>query len=248
MVRLVLLIASFLFATLSFGQGKVITDSSGRKWQVYNHDTIAFVPKVSDIDTATKIKVAAAKEIAEIKPAAAFKDTAARPNEKPVLPIATSPPAVKKKAPEKKRKAEPHSEQLGSGDPITNKEMLGKWQMESTEMADGYYYTYSFLRGNEFIFGNDENEGLNRIISLEGTYYLKKDSLVLYVKQERDLVGGNPELSEKLGGSGWEVKGGKFVKKDLPKVQQYSLPIKPCADKDGKQCIEINSMAYYKLE
>ena len=131
---------------------------------------------------------------------------------------------------------------------LENKDIMGKWQMESTEVADGYYYTYSFLRGNIFVFGNDENEGLNRIISLTGTYYLKKDTLIIYVKQEYDLVGGTPQMSEKLAGSGWEIKGGKIVTKDLPVIKQYYLPIKPCAEKDGKKCLEINSMSYYKLE
>ncbi|MFI5195999.1 MAG: hypothetical protein ACHQD8_02825 [Chitinophagales bacterium] len=131
---------------------------------------------------------------------------------------------------------------------LDNKDIIGKWQMESTEIADGYYYTYSFLRGNIFVFGNDENEGLNRIISLSGTYYLKKDTLIIYVKEEHDLVGGTPQMSEKLAGSGWEIKGGKIVTKDLPVIKQYYLPIKPCTEKDGKKCIEINSMSYYKLE
>jgi len=132
--------------------------------------------------------------------------------------------------------------------PIDNKDLLGKWQMESTEMADGYYYTYSFVRGNVFVFGNDENEGLNRIISLTGTYYLKKDTLIIYVKEEYDLVGGTPQMSEKQAGSGWEIKGGKVVLKELPEIKEYNLPIKPCETKDGKKCIEINSMSYYKFE
>ncbi len=132
--------------------------------------------------------------------------------------------------------------------PIENKEIMGKWQMESTEMADGFYYTYSFLRGNVFVFGNDENEGLNRIISLTGTYYLKKDTLIIYVKQEYDLVGGTPQMSEKLAGSGWEITGGKIMLKDLPIVKEYYLPIKRCPVKDHKKCIEINSMSYYKFE
>jgi len=104
------------------------------------------------------------------------------------------------------------------------------------------------MRGNVFVFGNDENEGLNRIISLTGTYYLKKDTIIIYVKQEYDLVGGTPELSEKLAGSGWEIKGGKIMLKDLPVVKQYYLPIRTCPEKDNKKCLEINSMSYYKLE
>lgn len=137
---------------------------------------------------------------------------------------------------------------LSFGQQLSNSDLLGKWQMESTEMADGYYYTYSFLRENVFIFGNDENEGLNRIISLTGTYYLKTDTLTIYLKAEYDLVGGAPQLSEKMAGSGWEIKGGKIVAKDLPEIKQYKLEIKPCADKDNKKCIEINGMSYYKFE
>ena len=142
----------------------------------------------------------------------------------------------------------PNKEPVRKMPSLDNKDIMGKWQMESTEVADGYYYTYSFLRGNVFIFGNDENEGLNRIISLTGSYYLKKDTLIIYVKQEYDLVGGTPQMSEKLAGSGWEIKGGKIVTKDLPVIKEYYLPVKPCAEKDGKKCMEINSMSYYKLE
>jgi hypothetical protein len=134
------------------------------------------------------------------------------------------------------------------GQDVTNLEIMGKWQMESTEMADGFYYTYSFLRGNTFVFGNDENEGLNRIISITGTYYLRKDSLIIYVKSEYDLVGGTPQMSEKTAGSGWEIKGGKIQEKEIPIVKQYALPVKKCADRDGKKCLEINSMSYYKFE
>ena len=137
---------------------------------------------------------------------------------------------------------------MSFGQQLSNGDILGKWQMESTEMADGYYYTYSFLRGNVFVFGNDENEGLNRIISITGTYYLKTDTLTIYVKGEYDLAGGTPELSEKKAGSGWEIKGGKIVTKDLPEVKKYDLEIKPCKDKDNKKCIEINGMSYYKFE
>jgi len=132
---------------------------------------------------------------------------------------------------------------------ISTLELLGKWQMESTEMADGFYYTYAFSRGNIFVFGNDENEGLNRIISISGTFYLFKDTIAIYVKQEKDLVGGTPQLTtEKLAGSGWEIKGGKTVVNDLPVVKTYKLPIKRCPVKDNKKCIEINSMSYYKFE
>jgi hypothetical protein len=162
------------------------------------------------------------------------------------VPQASQP--LIKKEPTKSKKDKPEDVPVGDGQPIDNKDLMGKWQMESTEVADGYYYTYSFLRGNNFIFGNDENEGLNRIISLRGTYYLKGDTLILYLKQEYDLVGGNPQLSEKLAGSGWVVKGGKTVPRDLPVVKEYKIPIKPCAERDGKRCLEINSMSYYKLE
>jgi len=245
-----------LVSILSYGQGtanndsmsmvrRPVRDSIVKTTKIYNKDTIVTLQHIPIYDTVVKKQEIITKDTLVKVPAKVNTDILAKKEPSHTDTVATTQKKpIKAIAANKAQKVpQPDAEQY-----LENKELFGKWQMESTEMADGYYYTYSFVKGNTFIFGNDENEGLNRIISLTGTYYLRRDTLIIYVKQENDLVGGTPEMTEKLAGSGWAIKGGKIVLKDLPVVKEYYLPIKPCPEKDNKRCIEINSMSYYKLE
>jgi len=57
--------------------------------------------------------------------------------------------------------------------------LLGKWQAENKEITSMYHDSYQFFNDGKFVFKPDEYIGLNRIISINGVYKLKGDTLFL---------------------------------------------------------------------
>jgi hypothetical protein len=93
--------------------------------------------------------------------------------------------------------------------------LLGKWQAESKEITSMYHDSYQFFNDGRFVFKPDEYNGLNRIISINGIYKLKGDTLFMTPMFTKEVIKGYLIRSESTTLSDtWEIVGGQ-EKKEL---------------------------------
>ncbi|MEI8280337.1 MAG: hypothetical protein WCG87_11280 [Bacteroidota bacterium] len=105
---------------------------------------------------------------------------------------------------------------------LTSNFELGKWQIGSPKIAAGYSDSYSFYKGGKFKFSTDENYGLRRFEGFTGRYQVQNDSLILILSSMTEYSGGNLELSEIQGGSGWTFTHTKKITSKINKnIKEY---------------------------
>src|SRR4051812_46616697 len=68
--------------------------------------------------------------------------------------------------------------------------LLGKWQAESAKLTSMNFDTYSFTSKGKFVFEPNSYNGLNRIISINGSYRVKGDTLLLTPENTKEVIGG----------------------------------------------------------
>ena len=127
-----------------------------------------------------------------------------------------------------------------------NKEIsiLGLWQQNDSIVSSMYYDTYQFHSNGTFVFKPNEYNGLNRILSINGTYKLKNDKLILTPLKTEELIGGYPVRSEitTLSDS-WEIKGAqkviRYIKKRKPQITNLKFI-------QNEKCILIDCIKYFK--
>jgi hypothetical protein len=128
---------------------------------------------------------------------------------------------------------------------VKNK-LIGKWQAESAEVTSMYFDSYQFSKNGQFVFKPNEYDGLNRIISINGTYRLKGDTLYLTPLFTEEIVGGNLIRSESTTLSDtWEIVGGKERKFILTKKSRQAATMKLSEDNkilllDDRKFFKIN--------
>jgi hypothetical protein len=126
--------------------------------------------------------------------------------------------------------------------------IVGVWQLGSYQVAGGLLDNYRFYENKKFEFRPNDNDGLNRTISLNGRYEVMKDSLVLTIVSVTELVGGIPTRSLTAGGSGWEIMGGKVKIHFLRKEERCTLSIGSCEKGESHQCLLIDLLTFYKVK
>lgn len=128
---------------------------------------------------------------------------------------------------------------------ISSVKILGLWQSETSEVTSMYFDTYQFLKNSKFIFQPNGYNGLNRVLSIEGNYEIKGDSIILTPHFTRELVGGYPVRSmiTTLSDS-WEIEGGKIKRIQYKKKIGQTATIKLCETAD---CILIDERKFYKV-
>ncbi len=127
---------------------------------------------------------------------------------------------------------------------VKNK-LIGKWQAESAEVTSMYYDSYQFLANGKFIFEPNAYNGLNRIISINGTYKLKGDTIFMTPIFTKEVIGGFLIRSESTTLSDtWEIVGGQEKKKILNKKIKQSAKIE--IDIDGKTFI-LDERKFFKI-
>jgi hypothetical protein len=88
--------------------------------------------------------------------------------------------------------------------------LVGKWQAESREITSMYHDSYQFYSDGKFIFRPDEYDGLRRILSINGIYKIKKDTLFFTPEFTVEVIGGYPVRSESTTLSDtWEILQGQ---------------------------------------
>ena len=124
-------------------------------------------------------------------------------------------------------------------------EILGIWQAEKSELTSMYFDTYQFLKDFKFIFQPNRYNGLNRVLSIEGNYEIKGDSIILTPHLTKELVGGYPVRSmiTTLSDS-WEIEGGKIKRIQYKKKTGQTATIKLC---EIENCILIDERQFFRI-
>ncbi len=107
--------------------------------------------------------------------------------------------------------------------------IIGRWQAESQSITSMYHDMYQFYNDGRFVFSPDAYNGLNRILSINGHYKIKVDTILLTPEYTKELIGGFPIRSESTTLSDtWEIVQGK-------------IKIIPCKKTKQIIAIKINS-------
>lgn len=128
----------------------------------------------------------------------------------------------------------------------STKNIIGLWQENDSVVTSMYRDTYRFELNGKFVFNPNEYDGLNRIISIKGTYKIKKDKLILLPSHMKELIGGYPIRSEITTLSDtWEIQCAKIKTIKLKKrvTQIANLKISQNASS-----ILIDNRTYFKVE
>jgi len=125
------------------------------------------------------------------------------------------------------------------------KALIGKWQAESAEVTSMYHDSYQFFNNGKFLFNPDEYNGLNRIISISGTYRLKGDTLFLTPLFTKEIAGGYIIRSESTTLSDtWEIIGGQEKRILINKRRIQSAILKIASN--NKE-LTLDNRKFYKV-
>jgi hypothetical protein len=133
---------------------------------------------------------------------------------------------------------------------VNNKNIVGIWQKDTPEIADGWLDNYQFFPDSSFCFNFSEFDGSKRVLSLKGTYWLKKDTVYFKVKSTIELVGGyfirdnNASMHNT-----WAIAGNYEIKEITVIKPSIELTlIENCPYVKSLKCIRIGGDIFYKLK
>lgn len=122
----------------------------------------------------------------------------------------------------------------------------GKWQAESPKLTSMNFDTYQFDEKGRFQFKPNAYNGLNRILSINGSYSIKGDSLYFTPEYTNEIKGGEFIRSESTTLSDtWEIVNGQMIKNLIPKKNKQSVTIK--FSSDAKSFI-LDDRMFFKIE
>ena len=128
----------------------------------------------------------------------------------------------------------------------STKNIVGLWQEKDSVVTSMYHDTYRFGLNGKFVFKPNEYDGLNRIVSLIGTYKIKKDKLLLLPSQMKELIGGYPIRSEITTLSDtWEIQGARIK---IIKLKKRVNQIANLKISQNGTFILIDNRIYYKVD
>ena len=122
----------------------------------------------------------------------------------------------------------------------------GKWQAESASLTSMNFDTYQFNDKGKFQFKPNGYNGLNRVISINGSYSIKGDTLYFTPEYTNEITGGNFVRSESTTLSDtWEIVNGQDVKKTILKKSKQSATIK---FKSDLKSFTLDERMFFKVE
>ncbi|MFA6540602.1 MAG: hypothetical protein WCT99_03295 [Bacteroidota bacterium] len=130
---------------------------------------------------------------------------------------------------------------------ITNRNIVGIWQLESSKEASGWGTTYRFYSDGRFIFQESQMMAyyINPIINFGGRYNVKGDSLFTRVEYYHEKTNAKIIRGDELSGE-WELSGGKIIKNVQLSVEE-SAKLENISLKDGIMTFSIYGNKYYKV-
>lgn len=135
------------------------------------------------------------------------------------------------------------------GQNIDENYLIGIWQ-DSQNIADGWSNNYQFFENGIFKFNYSQMNCKKRVIYLKGNWSLKYDLIVLSVKEEMIIEGG--ELVKDPICDSMIVNGiDKTITLKEPRIYKMKIIVKQNSllnDKGPKiEHIQLDSINYYKL-
>ncbi len=122
----------------------------------------------------------------------------------------------------------------------------GKWQAESATITSMNFDTYQFDDKGKFQFKPNGYNGLNRVISIIGSYIVKGDTLYFIPEYTNEITGGNFIRSESTTLSDtWEIVKGQVIKKPILKKSKQSATIKLSSD---LKSFTLDERIFFKIE
>ena len=127
----------------------------------------------------------------------------------------------------------------------TKNKLVGKWQAEGAALTSMNFDTYHFSTDGKFAFEPNSYNGLNRIISINGSYKIKGDTLFLTPEYTKEVTGGFPIRSESTTLSDtWEIVQGKTKIIPCRKTEQSAvIKINP-----NNKNITLDDRKFYRIK
>jgi len=131
---------------------------------------------------------------------------------------------------------------------IKEKSLIGIWQANTKIISSGYQDTYQFFSNGDFIFHTNQNDGLQRVVEIKGSYNLIKDTIYLEIKSTLEKIGGKIVRSDitTLSDS-WEIIDCHIKEIKQPSDDIQNIILEPCKVKDETCLIFDKSILYYKI-
>jgi len=134
--------------------------------------------------------------------------------------------------------------------PISNSRsnLVGVWQANSSGMAAGWGDAYRFFKDGSFRYHPAQaEESFDRIVSINGNYILRGDSLVLEVRSSTELTGGTFERDFREDAGLWLLKNTTVKIIPQEKASRFILIIGSCSTENDHKCLTIDGVPYYKM-
>jgi hypothetical protein len=131
---------------------------------------------------------------------------------------------------------------------LKKENIVGIWQANTNIIGSGYQETYQFFINGNFIFHTNQNDGLQRILEIKGSYILVADTIYLKVKSTIEKIGGKICRSEitTLSDS-WEIIDCQLKEINQSSYEVQNIIYEPCKDKSENCLILDKSNAYYRI-
>lgn len=131
--------------------------------------------------------------------------------------------------------------------PLTLQEsdLVGEWQVSSKVLGSNKRNAYVFKANHTFVYTTDGQDALIEVLSIRGTYSLKKDTVYVQPHALTKRVGG--KLSKNFyttGNDSWEMSEGTIKTIPVAHSPQYPLIIKVISK---HKILEIDGSLYYRI-
>jgi len=128
-------------------------------------------------------------------------------------------------------------------------DMVGIWQAESEAMGAGWNDNYRFFENGHFKFNLCQKMfGLERVISINGEYRVRGDTLYLKVESTTERTGGRV-----VRWSPGEVDSWNLIEANKRDIKEHGTgenraTLEKCTpSRSGLPCIKIDGRPYYKV-
>lgn len=131
---------------------------------------------------------------------------------------------------------------------ISQKILIGAWQEKTNEISSTYLGTYQFFPDGKFKYNTNGYDGLQRVLSIKGSYKLDEDTLFLKVESTVEEIGGIIQRSEiNTLNDSWEIDNAKVKEVKQPENNYQRIIIETCGDQNNNKCLILDKRKYYKI-
>ena len=124
----------------------------------------------------------------------------------------------------------------------------GVWQKYTSIVGSTYKETYEFNEDNTFKFSPSGFDGLTRILSFGGTFFIEKDTIYFTIRYIEECDGGNIIRSSitTLNNS-WEIMDCICKKKEIIENNIWPVPYK-LSNNNNQKTLSIGTDIYYLIK